>query len=124
MKTAAANAANNRLAPVPSFAPVWAMPLVRMALVAMDAALAAGVFGLAFVLRQEQPLFDGAGGWSPQFAPYGALLWLIVPARVLTAAGKAAEAKAIWLKLAADPSGPMAPEARVRLGEMDGKPIS
>ena len=45
-------------------------------------------------------------------------------ARVLMAAGKAAEAKAIWMKLAEDPSGPMAPEARVRLGEMDGKPIS
>jgi predicted negative regulator of RcsB-dependent stress response len=45
-------------------------------------------------------------------------------ARVLMAAGKAAEAKAIWMKLASDPSGPMAAEARVRLGEMDGKPIS
>jgi predicted negative regulator of RcsB-dependent stress response len=50
--------------------------------------------------------------------------FMAASARVLTAAGKTAEAKAIWLKLAADPSGPMAPEARVRLGEMDGKPIS
>jgi hypothetical protein len=39
------------------------------------------------------------------------------------AAGKPAEAKAIWTELAADETGPMAAEARVRLGEITAKPM-
>ena len=69
----------------PSFAPAWVVPLVRVGLGLADAALAAAAFGLAFRLRQGQPLGAGPGVWSPAFAPYGALLWLIVPARVLAA---------------------------------------
>jgi predicted negative regulator of RcsB-dependent stress response len=44
-------------------------------------------------------------------------------ARDLMAAGKIAEAKAIWTDLAKDESGPLAAEARVRLGELDAKPM-
>ncbi len=69
----------------PSFAPAWVVPLVRVGLGLADAALAAAAFGLAFWLRQGQPLTDSAGVWSASFAPYGALLWLLVPARVLAA---------------------------------------
>ena len=39
------------------------------------------------------------------------------------AAGKAAEAKAIWTDLAKDETGPMAAEARVRLGELQAAPM-
>jgi hypothetical protein len=39
------------------------------------------------------------------------------------AAGKIAEAKAIWTDLAKDESGALAAEARVRLGELDAKPM-
>jgi predicted negative regulator of RcsB-dependent stress response len=44
-------------------------------------------------------------------------------ARAYMAAGKPAEAKAIWTELAADETGPMAAEARVRLGEITAKPM-
>jgi len=44
-------------------------------------------------------------------------------ARSYAAAGKVAEAKAIWTDLAKDDTGPMAAEARVRLGELEAKPM-
>jgi predicted negative regulator of RcsB-dependent stress response len=40
------------------------------------------------------------------------------------AAGKTAEAKAIWTELAKDDTGPMASEAKVRLGEVSAKPMT
>jgi predicted negative regulator of RcsB-dependent stress response len=45
-------------------------------------------------------------------------------ARDYMAAGKAAEAKAIWTELAKDETGPMAAEAKVRLGELLAKPMT
>ncbi len=51
-------------------------------------------------------------------------LYLSSAARVLLAAGKTADAKAIWVKLSSDPSAPGAAEARVRLGELEAKPVS
>ena len=44
-------------------------------------------------------------------------------ARSYTEAGKVAEAKAIWTELAKDETGPMAAEARVRLGELEATPV-
>ncbi len=44
-------------------------------------------------------------------------------ARSYMAAGKTAEAKAIWTELAKDESGPVAAEAKVRLGELEAKPM-
>jgi tetratricopeptide (TPR) repeat protein len=44
-------------------------------------------------------------------------------ARDYTAAGKTEEAKAIWTELAKDETGPMAAEAKVRLGELLAKPM-
>jgi predicted negative regulator of RcsB-dependent stress response len=44
-------------------------------------------------------------------------------ARDYMAAGKTAEAKAIWTELAKDESSPEAAEARVRLGELTAKPM-
>lgn len=43
-------------------------------------------------------------------------------ARALTNAGDSAGAKRIWTELAADPTGPVAGEARVRLGELSVVP--
>jgi len=43
--------------------------------------------------------------------------------RAYMAAGKAVEARAIWADLAKDETGPMAAEARVRLGELEAKPM-
>jgi tetratricopeptide (TPR) repeat protein len=45
-------------------------------------------------------------------------------ARDYMAAGKTEEAKAIWTELAKDETGPMAAEAKVRLGELLAKPMS
>jgi predicted negative regulator of RcsB-dependent stress response len=45
-------------------------------------------------------------------------------ARDYMAAGKTAEAKAIWTELAKDDAGPIAAEAKVRLGEVTAKPMT
>ena len=45
-------------------------------------------------------------------------------ARDFMAAGKTDEAKAIWTELAKDETGPMAAEAKVRLGELLAKPMT
>lgn len=45
-------------------------------------------------------------------------------ARVLTLAGNEEEAVRIWTELADDPTSPHAPEARVRLGELQAQPAS
>jgi tetratricopeptide (TPR) repeat protein len=45
-------------------------------------------------------------------------------ARDYMAAGKTEEAKAIWTELARDETGPMAAEAKVRLGELLAKPMT
>ena len=45
-------------------------------------------------------------------------------ARDYMAAGKRDEAKAIWTELAKDDTGPMASEAKVRLGEVSAKPMT
>ncbi len=50
--------------------------------------------------------------------------YLAAAGRAYMAAGKTAEAKAIWTELAAAGSGPMAAEARVRLGEISAKRMS
>jgi predicted negative regulator of RcsB-dependent stress response len=44
-------------------------------------------------------------------------------ARDYMAAGKTAEAKAIWTALAKDETGPVASEAKVRLGELEAQPV-
>ena len=49
---------------------------------------------------------------------------LSAAARNLVAAGKVEEAKALYLKLAADPEGFGSAEARVRLGELTARPAS
>ena len=49
--------------------------------------------------------------------------YLASAARNYQAAGKAAEAKAIWTELAKDENPAVSGEARVRLGELEAKPI-
>ncbi len=68
-------------------APRWVMPLVKAVMVAIDAFIAAGSLMLAFYVREGGPIFAQGGGlfaWSPKFAPYGALVPLVVLIRVLT----------------------------------------
>jgi exopolysaccharide biosynthesis polyprenyl glycosylphosphotransferase len=66
-------------------APEWTMPLVRCALVLIDACLIAACFMLAFNLREHKSLFAPDGfAWSREFAPYAAVLVFVVPIRLAT----------------------------------------
>ncbi|MCA1594016.1 MAG: hypothetical protein LC754_15460, partial [Acidobacteria bacterium] len=70
----------------PARAPEWAIPLVKTALVLLDAALSVACFVAAFYLRQGEPVW-GLGGarlaWSAEFAPYAAMLPFVLPIRLL-----------------------------------------
>jgi exopolysaccharide biosynthesis polyprenyl glycosylphosphotransferase len=74
---------------VPARVPAWVVPSVKVALVIVDVLLSVAVFGAAFYLRQGSPLLQESGGswhWTSAFAPYGALLILVSPIRILTLA--------------------------------------
>ncbi|HSD47670.1 MAG TPA: sugar transferase [Pyrinomonadaceae bacterium] len=71
---------------VPGRAPKWIIPTVKALLVVADALAAAGSFIFAFYLREGVSAFASVGsfGWSPQFAPYGALVLFVVGIRLLS----------------------------------------
>ena len=62
------------------------MPTVKVGLVVMDALAATVSFMLAFYARERVSVFAPEGGlaWSDRFAPYGALLVLVVVIRLLS----------------------------------------
>ena len=66
-------------------APQWALPAVKVALVAADAALACACFLAAYWVREGEHVFTRAGSWewSDEFAPYAAVLLFVVPVRLL-----------------------------------------
>lgn len=69
-----------------SRAPQWIIPAVKIALVAADLKLATLSFILAFYWREGDAVLQQSGGrfvWSAEFAPYGVLLFFILPIRVL-----------------------------------------
>jgi exopolysaccharide biosynthesis polyprenyl glycosylphosphotransferase len=70
-----------------SRAPQWVIPSVKGALLVMDALIASFSFAAAFYFREGGPIFQQSGGagfvWSWVFAPYGALVPLVVLIRVL-----------------------------------------
>lgn len=71
---------------VPGRAPRWIVPSVKIGLVMADALIAAIAFMLAFYVREGISVFAPGGGlaWSNRFAPYGALLLVIVFIRLLS----------------------------------------
>ena len=71
---------------VPGRAPRWIVPGVKVLLVLGDALAAAVSFVLAFTIREGVSAFaeNGSWFWSNRFAPYGALLILVVVIRLLT----------------------------------------
>jgi exopolysaccharide biosynthesis polyprenyl glycosylphosphotransferase len=75
---------------VPARVPAWVVPGVKTALLIVDLALAFAAFAGAFYIREGEPLMQRTGGatsvWTAAFAPYGALLILVVPIRVITLA--------------------------------------
>ena len=62
------------------------MPTVKAGLVVTDALAATVSFMLAFYVRERVSVFapEGGLGWSDRFAPYGALLVLVVVIRLLS----------------------------------------
>jgi exopolysaccharide biosynthesis polyprenyl glycosylphosphotransferase len=71
---------------VPGKAPRWIVPTVKILLVVADAFAAALSFIFAFTLREGVSAFGGNGSWlwSNRFAPYAALLVLVIAIRLLT----------------------------------------
>jgi exopolysaccharide biosynthesis polyprenyl glycosylphosphotransferase len=71
---------------VPGRAPSWIIPTVKVLLVVTDCLIASGAFLAAFYLREAGSILDTTGGyhWTREFAPYGALLFFVVPIRLLT----------------------------------------
>lgn len=68
-------------------APQWIIPAVKAALVVADIGISAASFIAAFYLRQGDHILMRAAGrlmWSEEFAPYGAVLLFVLPARLLT----------------------------------------
>ena len=75
---------------VPARVPAWVVPTVKTALLVVDLALAFAAFAWAFYIRQGATLIQQTGSagpaWTRAFAPYGALLVLVVPIRAITLA--------------------------------------
>ncbi|HEX6537078.1 MAG TPA: tetratricopeptide repeat protein [Gemmatimonadaceae bacterium] len=91
-----------------------------------DAYLRAGALNLIGAGYEQQAKYADAAASYRKAAdatayPADRDQYLASAARALTSAGKTAEAKEIWSKLAADPTSPTAAEARVRLGEIEAK---
>ena len=71
----------------PSRAPHWVIPTIKTALLITDSLIATVSFGAAYYFREGGAIFhrtaDGGLAWSAGFAPYGALLFLVIVIRVL-----------------------------------------
>jgi exopolysaccharide biosynthesis polyprenyl glycosylphosphotransferase len=69
-------------------APRWVMPTLKVVLVLTDAAVAAVSFVVAFMLRENAPVFATPGwigsAWGVRFAPYAALLPFVIVIRLLS----------------------------------------
>jgi exopolysaccharide biosynthesis polyprenyl glycosylphosphotransferase len=64
--------------------PRFVMPLVKAAVVAMDAALTISCFLAAFKIREGTDVFSAtAWAWSQAFVPYAGILYFAVPVRLL-----------------------------------------
>ncbi|MEP7149430.1 MAG: sugar transferase [Acidobacteriota bacterium] len=64
--------------------PRFVMPLVKGAVVAIDAALTVICFLAAFSLREGTSVFSSTGwAWSQAFLPYAGILYFAVPVRIL-----------------------------------------
>ncbi|HEV2864183.1 MAG TPA: sugar transferase [Pyrinomonadaceae bacterium] len=72
-------------------APRWVVPAVKAGLALADACVAVAAFIAAYALREGGGVLSGFDApwnflWHPRFEPYGALLWFVVPVRLLTLA--------------------------------------
>ena len=64
--------------------PTWILPSVKVTVAAVDAALSAVSFVLAFKLREGEAVLAKDGwAWSPEFLPYAGILYFAVIVRLL-----------------------------------------
>ncbi|HMS42153.1 MAG TPA: sugar transferase [Pyrinomonadaceae bacterium] len=64
--------------------PRFVLPSVKLLIFAFDAALTFACFTLAFILREEKPIFsETAWAWSKFFVPYAGVVFFIVPIQLL-----------------------------------------
>ena len=64
--------------------PRWVLPLVKLLIFSIDAALAFACFTFAFVLREGDPIFSKtAWAWSKEFVPYAGVVFFVIPVRLL-----------------------------------------
>ena len=59
------------------------MPLVKAGVVTADAAIAAGAFVGAVIIREGAPVLRSGSGWSDEFAPYAGIFYFVVVCRVV-----------------------------------------
>jgi exopolysaccharide biosynthesis polyprenyl glycosylphosphotransferase len=74
---------------IPARAPAWVVPAVKTTLLIVDLGIALAAFLYAFYIRQGGSLMQqtvAGRSWTAAFAPYAALLILVVPIRVITLA--------------------------------------
>lgn len=63
--------------------PRWVMPLVKTAVIGVDALIAAACFLLAFTIREGTPILSStAWAWSQEFVPYAGILYFAIPVRI------------------------------------------
>ena len=75
-ETTATRRAENRV-------PRWVMPVVKTAVVAIDAMIAAGCFLAAFYLREGSAILSStAWAWTQDFVPYAGILYFAIPVRI------------------------------------------
>lgn len=64
--------------------PRWVLPTVKTLIFLIDGVLAFGCFTLAFVWRENAPVFSQtAWAWSSQFVPYAGVIFFAVPVRLI-----------------------------------------
>lgn len=103
--------------------------LAELAKLGADGEADPAVYSLAAAGHEELKDFDAAAAAYKKAADATEFeadkdRYMALAARAYMAAGKRAEAEAIWKALAADETGTMAAEARVRLGELSAKPMT
>lgn len=74
----------NKILKAENRVPAWLLPLVKYAVAAVDAGLAAASFIFAFQLREgEAVLAKNGWAWSPEFLPYAGILYFAVVVRLI-----------------------------------------
>ncbi len=74
----------NKILKAENRVPAWILPMVKYTVAAVDVALAAASFIIAFKLREGEAVLAKDGwAWSPEFLPYAGILYFAVVVRLL-----------------------------------------